>query len=188
MTAPQQRAGGLDANARGILVLVAAVVVGFLLLLGTGSSGAGSDADSPTEPTVDVNLDETDPTDDSAPDEVDTTTTTSEPESTGLQPGEISVVVLNGGGVVGAAGSTTQTLADAGYQMGGAGNAAETPNVETTVVYFAEGFEAEATAVASVLGRPADVVTAMPETSPGPGSEDANVVVVLGQDVAPVGD
>lgn len=188
MTAPQQRAGGLDANARGILVLVAAVAVGFFLLLGTGSSGADSDAGPATEPTVDVNLDDDETTDDTTVDDVADTTTTTEPESTGLQPGEISVVVLNGGGIAGAAGSTTQTLADAGYQMGAAGNAAESPGVETTAVYFAEGFEAEATAVASVLGRPADVVAAMPEASPGPGAEAANVVVVLGQDVAPVGD
>lgn len=189
MTAPQQRAGGLDANARGILVLVAAVVVGFLLLLNTGGSGADPDNDAAPEPTVDVDLgDPDDETDDTTPDEPDATTTTSEPESGALAPGEISVVVLNGGGIAGAAGSTTQTLADAGYQMGEAGNAAESPNVEVTVVYFAEGFEAEATAVASVMGKPADVVEAMPETSPGPGADVANVVVVLGSDVAPVGE
>lgn len=190
MTAPQQRAGGLDANARGILVLVAAVVVGFLLLLSTGGSGADSDASPDPEPSVDVDLgdpESDDETDGTTPDTTDDTTTT-EPESTALQPGEISVVVLNGGGIAGAAGSTTQTLADAGYQMGAAGNAADSPGVETTVVYFAEGFEAEATAVASVIGRPADVVDAMPETSPGPGADEVNVVVVLGQDVAPVGD
>ena len=191
MTAPQQRAGGLDANARGILVLVAAVVVGFLLLLSTGGSGADSDAGSSSEPTVDVDLgdpDSDDEPDGTTPDETDVTTTTTDPDSGALQPGEISVVVLNGGGIAGAAASTTQTLADAGYQMGGAGNAAETPNVETTVVYFAEGFEAEATAVASVMGRPSDVVSALPDTPPGPGADSANVVVVLGQDIAPVGD
>lgn len=188
MTAPQQRAGGLDANARGILVLVAAVVVGFLLLLNTGGSSADTDTDAAPEPTVDVDLgDPDDETDDTTPDEPEATTT-SEPDSGALEPGEISVLVLNGGGIAGAAGSTTQTLADSGYQMGEAANAAESPNVEATVVYFAEGFEAEATAVASVLGKPADVVEAMPEDSPGAGSEAANVVVVLGKDVAPVGE
>ncbi len=40
MTAPEQRAGGLDANARGIAVLAVAVLIGFLLLLKAGDGGS----------------------------------------------------------------------------------------------------------------------------------------------------
>ena len=51
-----------------------------------------------------------------------------------------------------------------------------------TVVYYQEGFQVEADGVASVLGLGADVVTAIPETSPGAGADSSDVVVVLGAD------
>ena len=54
MTAPEQRAGGLDANARGIAVLVVAVLIGFLLLLKAGDGGAAEVSTGTTPGTVDT--------------------------------------------------------------------------------------------------------------------------------------
>ncbi len=52
-------------------------------------------------------------------------------------------------------------------------------------MYYAEGYQTEAEDVAAALGKTADIVVAKPTTSLGPNSDTANVVVVLGADVAP---
>ena len=55
MTAPEHRAGGLDANARGIAVLVVAVLIGLLLLWKAGDSGSSEVTTSGATPsTVDT--------------------------------------------------------------------------------------------------------------------------------------
>lgn len=189
MTEPQSGAGGLDANLRGIAVLVVAVVVGFLLLLNAGGSGDAQEllADQPTEtteaaPGVDEAPTETTTPDDTAPDTLPDEEGTEGPRS----PGEVSVIVLNGGGVAGAAGSTTEMLSGAGFDLTDPANAEGSPGIEVTAVYHSEGFDDEATSVASVLGRPADVVQPKPGEDLGPGSAEADVVVVLGQDAVPV--
>lgn len=190
MTAPTEQSGGLDANARGIVVLVVAVAVGFLLLWQGGAGGGGSsevDAIAPTT-TIDTS-DVTDGTGTTTlPDAPDTTPTTEAPAES-REPGEVTVLVLNGGlDVVGGAGDTSDTIGAAGYQMGAPANAADYPNVSTTAVYFQDGFEAEATTVAAVLGKDASIVQPMPDPPPGPGAESANVVVVLGADAPPPGE
>lgn len=193
MTAPQSGAGGLDANARGIIVLVAAVVIGFLLLLNAGASGSdgGTVAADDTSTTIDVSGlgdDVDEPTDPTTPDDTAVETIPEETTAGNRPPGEVSVLVLNiPGGVAGAAGAGTETLSGAGYQMGEPANA-NSAELESTTIYFSEGFEQDAVSVASVLGRAADAVAPMPEEPLGPGAEDADVVVVLGPDAAPVGE
>ena len=190
MTATQPRPSGADANARGLAVLAVAVVIGFLLLLNVGVPGSADDSSGPSG-TVDasgLDPDETDDpgTDDPATtdpvDDPDATTTSSTPDDAGpRQPSEVAVLVLNSGGPTGSAGGTSTTLSNAGYNMGAADNAA-TRGAAETVVYFQEGFQVEADAVASVLGLGEDAVGAIPETAPGPGADTADVVVVLGAD------
>jgi hypothetical protein len=194
MTAPQSGAGGLDANARGIIVLVVAVVVGFLLLLNAGASGngGGTVAAEDTSTTIDVSGlgddPEEEPSDPTTPDDTAVETTPEDTTAGNRPPAEVSVLVLNiPGGVVGAAGAGTETLSGAGYQMAEPANA-NSADVEATTIYFAEGFEQDAVSVASVLGRAADAVAPMPEEPLGPGAEEADVVVVLGPDAAPVGE
>lgn len=188
MTAPERRANGLDANARGIAVLVAAVVIGFLLLVNTGSSGGdeiiSSGEGGDTGPTTTVDTSDVGG-DDSTTTQPDDTTTTTEGGEEGRPPGEVAVLVLNGSGQSGVAASTSTVVGEAGYNMLDPGNAAG--RSETTMVYFAEGYEPEATAVAERLGKSGDAVAAMPEEAPGPGTEEANVVVVLGTDTPPAG-
>lgn len=186
MTANQTRSSGADANARGLAVLAVAVVIGFLLLLNVGVPGSADDASGPVGTVDSSGLDgpeDPDPTDDPEPtDDPDATTTSSTPDDIGpRQPSEVAVVVLNSGGPTGSAGSTSTTLANAGYDMGAADNAAVRGAAET-VVHYQEGFQVEADEVASVLGLGADVVTAVPESSPGPGADSANVIVILGAD------
>ncbi len=183
MTAPTERPGGLDANARGIAVLVAAVLIGLLLLWKAGDGGSPT-TQVTTDPVTSTTVDTSGLNDDPAG-----TTSTSAPTETtqpAKTPDEVTVVVLNGGGVVGAAGSVSDTIGAAGYQMGAAKNATDSPNVEATIVYYADGFQAEAGAVASVIGRDTSVVQSLPvDDSPGPGADTANVVVVLGKDAPP---
>ncbi|MEO6989785.1 MAG: LytR C-terminal domain-containing protein [Aquihabitans sp.] len=195
MTSSNPRPGGIDANSRGIAVLVVAVVVGFLLLLNAGGSGATSDTASDDGPstTVDISGVNDDPAATTTlPGEVegpttteDTETDTSEPDR---QPGDVTVAVLNGGGPAGAAGAVSATIVDRGYQAGTVGNTSPgVAQLDTTKVYYAEGYQAEASAVAGLLGKADDAVEALPDPPPGAGIESANVVVVLGKDTPPVG-
>lgn len=191
MTSPQR---SLQANSRGIAVLIAAVVVGLLLLTQAGAGGGGAPEGDAAPPTTEV-------------EEVDTTTTTdldAEPEDTepgapngGEAPeaengdggedeepedeaedGPVQVSVLNASGVTGLAATTMDQVADAGYEPGFVGNAAAT---DTTAIYYREGYQAEATALASLFGKSSDIVEAL--SSPFEGTSDADVViVVLGAD------
>lgn len=190
MTSSTPASGGIDANSRGIAVLIAAVVVGFLLLLNAGTSDSSTNAaGDPPATTIDTSgLDDPETTTTVPGDDGTTTTTetgTTEPDR---QPGDVVVAVLNGGGPAGTAGATSSTITDSGYQAGTVGNI--TPGVaelDTTKVYYAEGYQAEATAVAGLLGKSDDAVEALPSPPPGSGLEAANVVVVLGRDTPPVG-
>ena len=177
MTAPEARPGGLDSNVRGLLVLGAAVLVGVLLLASWGDDGASKVAttDGKTTTTVDIGDLGTTTT---AP----TETTTTTPGSAN-SPSEVSVIVLNGSGQTGAAATNSSTIGDAGYTMLTPGNA---QNIDSTTVYYADGYEADAIAVAKLLGKGTDAVKPLSDASLGGAEGDANVVVVLGADTPPV--
>lgn len=179
MTAPETRTGGFDANARGIAVLVVAVLVALLLLLKAGGDGNTSTAADDTGGGVTT----TAPLGGSTTTTPDDTTTTTAASSGDREPKDVTVLVLNGGGPAGVAKANSDAIGEKGYTMGAYTNASAT--VATTVVYYADGYQAEAEAVASALGKSADVVEAMPDTPPGPGADTADVVVVLGQDTPP---
>jgi hypothetical protein len=51
-------------------------------------------------------------------------------------------------------------------------------------VYYTEGFQAEAQAVAASLGAPAEAVQPMPTPPPVADIQGAQVLVVLGPDIA----
>jgi hypothetical protein len=178
MTAPEPRPGGPDGNVRGLIVIVVAVAVGALLLLNAnGGGGGGSNDDEASsggsEQTTSTLIDESD---------LETTTTAAETDE-GRAPSEVTVIVLNGSGQAGAAGSTSETLAEGGYTMATPGNA---PTATTTTIYYAEGYETEAIEVAGKLGKGSDSVAPLSSASLGGAEGDANVVVVLGTDTPPV--
>lgn len=179
MTAPEPRPGGLDGNARGLVVLVVALVVGFLLLAGAGGGGGGDDAASGGD-----DADATVPLDDLGTTTTEgATTTTSAPTASSRTPAEVQVIVLNGSGKNGAAASATETIGAAGFNMGTPGDG---PSTETTTIYYQEGYEADATDIAALLGKSPDAIAPIAEASLGGAEGDANVVVVLGvSDTAP---
>lgn len=99
-------------------------------------------------------------------------------------PDKVTVIVLNGTSVGGAAGKYSTAIGSAGYQMLVAGDAAT--KIPATQVFFAPGFEREAAAVAAVAGAPATLTPAALPTPPPGEIGAANVVVVIGTDLANV--
>lgn len=156
--------------ARGAALVVVAVLVGLLLLrngLDTSEVVTSSKGDDSSEGSGEGDGDG-----------AETTSTTIAVRS----PAEVTVIVLNGTSVGGAAGKYSVAIGTAGYQMLESGNA--TTKIPTTQVYFAEGFELEAAAVALAAGAPATVTPAALPTPPPGEIGAANVVVVIGADLA----
>ena len=179
MTAPEARPGGLDSNIRGLLVLGAAVIVGILLLASWGDDGGSTVDASGSTPSTTVDTSNLGSTTTAA----DAATTTTAPPSDHT-PSEVSVIVLNGSGQAGAAATSSQNVGGAGYTMLTPGNAPT--NIDSTTVYYADGYESDAIAVAQVLGKGTDAVKPLSDASLGGAEGDANVVVILGADTPPV--
>ena len=190
MTAPGGRrqggegvAGGGTAALRGALLIGVAVVLGVVLLgkgLDNGIIPSSDDTPSQRE-------DDEDGSDGAAAggDEESTTTTTL---AVARPAPEVKVLVLNGSGAAGVAGAGTDKAAAAGYQTAPAANVPEGQNVTASIIYFLEGYEADAQAVAGVLGVPLTETTIQPLPTPLPPSipegdiKGAHVVAVLGLD------
>lgn len=173
------------AQLRGGLILGAAVLLGIVLL----AQGDDFVDVSTAEVSADQDPTTTAPTTTGAPGDTTTSTSTTSTTTTttpggSRPPEEVQVTVLNGTTRAGVAASNTETLAAAGYETGEAGNTAPRPD---TVVYYAEGFEADAQAVQEALGAPATAEAFPEEIIDGDGqnvaSSDADIVVVLGQDL-----
>lgn len=161
--------------ARGAALVVVAVLLGLVLLrngLDTSEVVTSSDgSDSSSDGSDDGGSDD-------ASDSGEETTTT----LAARPPAEVMVVVLNGTSVSGAAGKYSTAIGTAGYQMLEPADAAT--KIPATQVFFAPGFEMEAAAVALAAGAPATVTpVAMPTPPPGEVGT-ANVVVVIGADIA----
>lgn len=182
MTAPQR---SLQANSRGIAVLITAVVVGFLLLVQAGSAGGGGGDDEKTAPAPTTTEAQATTTTDADGGTEGTTTTEGEngegeePDGEDPETGDAQVAVLNGKGTPGLAGETMQKITDAGYAEGFVGNVSG--GADTTGIYYREGFQAEAVALASLFGQPESIVEALSTPFPGT-TEDDVVIVVLGAD------
>ncbi len=182
------RSAGTNA-ARGIIVIVAAVAVGLLLMFRGISDGSDDTAagDVPTtaadgqgggegiDTSTTVPVDET-------PVESTTTTVVSAPPR---DPSEVKVLVLNGtdadNRVAGVAGAGTDLLKPFNYIV------LEPKDADVngpSAVFFTEGFQAEANAVAAVFGvEPSTVVQPLdPTTSPIADTQGANIVVRVGSD------
>jgi hypothetical protein len=169
--------------ARGAALVVVAVLIGLVLLrngldtseaITTNGGSPGSDSSDSTDGG------------DGGDDGTDGTTTSS---TVPLRaPAEVPTVVLNDSGVTGAAGKYSTALTALGYALtdvDGA-NADTAGDAAATVIYFVEGFEGEAAAVAVAIGAPETVApAALPDPPPGVVT-GASVVVVLGTDLAGV--
>ncbi|HEX6237057.1 MAG TPA: LytR C-terminal domain-containing protein [Acidimicrobiales bacterium] len=191
---PDRPPAARPSPARGVVLIAVAVVLGLFLLRAIDDSDATSAADGEAleatddgEASGDTGAGESDeppgePADGGTDGGGDGGTEEGEPPAPEPRtPGEITVIVLNGSGVQGAAGQQTETLGAAGYQTAVAANAPQP--VAQTQVQHAEGFEAEAAVLAEELGVPGSVAPMSPDL----GEVDlqgAQLVVLLGTDLA----
>jgi LytR cell envelope-related transcriptional attenuator len=106
-------------------------------------------------------------------------TTTTVP---GRPPSNVPVLVANGAGVTGAAAAFTARLQVAGWTTLTPTNA--TIDVPTSHVYYVAGQESAAAQVASELGLPSTAVAPYTTATPISSIGTADVVVVLGPDLA----
>jgi hypothetical protein len=106
----------------------------------------------------------------------ETTTTTAATNA----PANVTVLVANGSGTTGLAGTNADKLKTAGYTNVDTANAPTTTN---SIVYFAPGAQGDAQAVATALGLDASSVAALPATPPVDPA-GATVLVVVGSDRA----
>ena len=168
----QRSAGG--AMARGIGLIVLAVLLGVVLLQATDRSetaniAADGDDSETTATTV-------------AEDEGPTTSSTvaaAEPRN----PAEVAILVANGTGgqVAGAAGRVADVLKGSNYILKNPTNTRAA--AEASMVYFQPGYEADAAAVAALL-TPAPGVQPMPDPIPVADLAGAHVLVVVAADLA----
>ncbi len=158
--------------ARGAILVVVAVLVGIALLRDEGASTAQINVGATDSPSV------TDAGDGGTGSS--TTTTTAPPRA----PAEVKVLVANGSDVNGAAGAQTDALEALGYVAANPTNAEPVP---ATVVYYTVGYQAEAEALASAIGAPATSVTPLPTPAPVADMQLANILVVVGPDLASKG-
>ncbi|MDZ7675512.1 MAG: LytR C-terminal domain-containing protein [Acidimicrobiales bacterium] len=156
---------------KGAILVAVAVVIGLLLLR--------DDSSSQTQVTVGAD-------DDPAEDDDDANTSSSSSSTTAVvrEPAEVKVLVANGSSVNGAAGTQTTELEALGYVTANPTNA---ERVTATVVYFTEGYQPEAEALAEAIGASADAVQPLPTPAPVDDMQLSNVLVVLGPDLASAG-
>jgi hypothetical protein len=167
--APQRGSGSLvrDNAVGAVLVAVAVLVGAFLLARGYDEEGGVVDTGESASATTTT-------TAPAAGGEATTTTT-----AVARPPAQVPVLVVNGAGVAGAAGTMANQLKAAGYTTVDTGN---TSPVTATTVYYAEGAQAEAQAVATLVGTDPGAVQPVSGAPVQAGS--ALVVVVIGPTTA----
>src|SRR5207253_10724892 len=92
------------------------------------------------------------------------------------------VLPANGTPTSGAAAGTGQRLKDAHYNVLAATNT--TKGANTSSVEYQPGFEREARVVAQLLGLPDSSVQGISNPAPVADSRDANIIVIVGPDLA----
>lgn len=173
--------GADNANFRGIALVIVAAALGIFLIAKSFDSSSGTPVSTgstttTTATTVAGNTSSSTGPASSTPGVTGSSTSTA-------NPGGVHVLVLNAAGVNGAAGRLRDTLKGLGYTAS-AGTAAK--QAATTVIYYVDGFKADATNVAAALTLGADSVLLMPAPAPVDAKTlgDSTVVVVLGRDKA----
>ncbi|MDQ6614836.1 MAG: LytR C-terminal domain-containing protein [Actinomycetota bacterium] len=115
-----------------------------------------------------------------------TPTTPRAPVTTGgtslRAPQDIKVLVANGTTTPGLAGKISNTLHAKGYNTLASTNSTEKP--AGTIVYFQPSYSADAAALAGKLNLPPSAVQAMPQPPPVQNLNGANILVIVGPDLA----
>jgi hypothetical protein len=152
----------------GVILVVFAVIIAILLF----NAGGGNAADDGGDKTAA----------ESANGSRESTTTTEATVET-IPPGNLTVVVGNGSGISGRAKATADKLTPLGYTNI---QAVDGKSTATTMVYYAEGFEADAKALAATMGLPDDRTQPLPaESVLQEPVEGAQLVVLVGPDFDP---
>ncbi|CAA9256994.1 MAG: hypothetical protein AVDCRST_MAG50-2658 [uncultured Acidimicrobiales bacterium] len=173
-------AGG--ALGRGILLLLLAVGIGVVLL-------AGTDQTAPADRLVAAAADEgTSDGGGGEPRGTGTSTSTSTvpqaPPTVPTRPArDVKVLVANGTDVQGAGRNVTEVLRPPGYNLLSPVDATGA-KVDATSVYFAPEYAPEAGAIAQALEVPPAAVKPLPAEAPVRALNDANVLVVVGSELA----
>jgi hypothetical protein len=153
---------------RGIALVVVGVALGVILLHTVGKPPAGSVASVAAAPVAST-----------------TTTTTAAPPPTTAAPrppAQVKTLVANGTKTTGAGAKVSDTLRKAGYNVLAPTNT--TTTAPSTAVLFVPGFAGEAGAVATALSLPQSTVMPLPASSPVTNAQAADVIVVVGPDLA----
>lgn len=162
------------AMGRGIPLVALAFLIGLALLNRVDSKEPGDQVETGSSDTTST-------TAVGGPVEPEVTTTTAAPRA----PREVRVLTANGTDVKGAGGRIKDRLMAAGYNT----LAATDTKAKATesAVYFAVGYEREAAKVAEALGLAPTTVKAVPAPPPVADLKAANVLVVVGPDLASAG-
>lgn len=159
----------------GAALIAVAVLLGLVLLVkGFTDEGGPVATDDPTVTETSVPAVDRDAAPEVDPTETTTTTVAAR------DPASVSVVVANGSGVAGVAGETASVLEGVGYTIVDTTNASP---VSATQVLYVEGAEADAAAIAGLLGLAADAAAPVPDPPPVD-LAGADVVVIVGPDLA----
>ncbi len=155
---------------KGAVLVAIAVVIGLVLLRDDSSSTAQVSVGAADDPAVSAD-----------PDTTSSTTTT----TVALRaPAAVKVLVANGSGVNGAAGTKTTDLEALGYVTA---NPTDAERVTATVIYFTDTYQPEAEALATAIGADPAAVTPLPTPAPVDDTQLSNLIVVLGPDLATSG-
>jgi hypothetical protein len=152
---------------RAVLLIVAALIVGILVLHRGSSTPAALAVNGATSTTVRASH--------------GTTTTT--PTTAALRnPQDIKVLVANGTDTRGAASLFSDRLHKAGYNTLASTNT--TTPAATSTVFYAPGYDREAAVVATQLGLQPSAVQPLPQQAPVAQLHDAQILVVVGPDLS----
>ena len=201
----------MNAATRGVILAVAAVVLGVIVLgQGFDDPTVSVDAAAPVEtatpeptatpegsgeaiPTPDGSGETTDPAEGGEttdPGEGGETTDPGDGTDGGdttppvlHDPSEVRVLVVNGTTTSGAAGTVNNELIALGYNGLSPTNTNPIGAAEATKVYYADGFELDARQLAQSLNAPATSVEPLPEDVPVDDLQEAHVVIILGPDL-----
>jgi hypothetical protein len=164
---------------RGAFLIALAVVIGVVLL----AKGLGDDESVSAGPADETTT--TVPPDTTPGAGTSETTGTSAPAEPGeARPvNEVAVLVANASGVPKAAGTMSEQLKAAGYTVREAANAKQ-QGAQATVVYYTPGYQKDAAKLATSIKANPTSVQALPNPPPVDDLRQANVLVLLGRDLA----
>lgn len=162
---------------RGVVLIVVAIAIGaFVLHRSTAvpASAVATQATTTTAPSSGAHPSTTVASGSQPP---------SSTSSTALRPpSQVTVLVANGTQTTGAAARVQSLLQKSGYDVLSATNS-KIP-ASTSAVYYASGFSSEAVAAAELLGLAPSAVSAMPSSAPVANLRGADVLVLVGPNLA----